>query len=380
MKKILAILFLLIFCPLVRADFSLIHKDKNLVILKDHDVMKFSVSDLNNFVSNIKEQIIKIKEKTPSKFFTKILSHRLVVILEKETIKDALFYPPGAYPKILSTQFIRKGDLILSISPALVASAHLNALFSHEFFHALHFLVNPGEEEWIREGLAMLFEKKMGENFNAQAIEASLHSSTTPLISLYDINDYSFEQYGHHMLYFHYLTQNCGKDLFWKMVAKKPKSLFGSSGIDYVLKKSENLKRPNLCHDFETTALNFEVARMHNHYSGASQSSNYFLIFSKRRQLPNTKLQSLLTQMPKKKRLEFFKDLPLYLPLLFEVDLLAKVQKELLIDQKFGLKGYLLEKNFPYDVLEVDKDLILKKEDKKRYQLLILKSALKLHE
>ena len=155
-------------------------------------------------------------------------------------------------------------------------------ILSHEYFHAIHHLLNPAEEDWVKEGLAQLFEWKVtGLPFRPH-LEAGLKNLTTPLIAEYDHNKYSSEVYGQHLLYFYYLEKNCGGEkLFWDIarsmylspIAKNVLSLdrgqkstlkrIGIENIDIRLKNNIHTFKEQ-CRDFDQSALSFQLARILN--------------------------------------------------------------------------------------------------------------------
>ena len=138
------------------------------------------------------------------------------------------------------------------------------------------------EEDWVKEGMAQLFEWKVTGRFFRKHLEQGLEKLTTPLITSYDHGHYQPELYGHHLLYFYYLTQNCGgENLFWEMAqgysslsllskvmaplvpAHPSEDLKGANKINYHLLSSVQSFKLQ-CRDFQSSALHFQIARILN--------------------------------------------------------------------------------------------------------------------
>ncbi|MBC7538740.1 MAG: hypothetical protein H7281_07965 [Bacteriovorax sp.] len=65
----------------------------------------------------------------------------------------------------------------------------IKALFAHEFFHAVHFEINPDEATWVREGMTQLFEYFTTDELNRSNLRAAIDNPLTPLIGKYDIDN-----------------------------------------------------------------------------------------------------------------------------------------------------------------------------------------------
>lgn len=177
------------------------------------------------------------------------------------------------------------GSLRIRIREDLASGPNAKSLLAHEFFHVVHFLLNPDEEEWIREGLAQYFEAWVVGHPNGINVAAAFRNPTTPLQADYDVNRIIPEQYGHSYLYFQYLADHCGgkrggPELIWR-IAK-------GEGIEKALEatRRESALSSALgpeCASFHASVLSFEIARIHNKYlyrpaKGIFARTNTFLL------------------------------------------------------------------------------------------------------
>lgn len=156
----------------------------------------------------------------------------------------------------------------LEIRGALLTSENLKQLVAHEYFHAVHFALHPDEQPWVREGLAQIFENKVLGRYNGVNVAAAFKKISTPLEGDFDVSAdgtprIDKPQYGHVLLYFHYLLAQCSEELFWKITRGAAKDRFGADSIDGILKQSGNAKPQ--CASFAESATHFEIARAHNH-------------------------------------------------------------------------------------------------------------------
>lgn len=218
----------------------------------------------------------KMDEALPTKILRRLNTFRIVFMLDKISFRDGLFVPPGSVPKEYKV-FTKNGEreLHLVIHPLFLSSRFVNHMLYHEFFHAIHFALNPFERNWVREGLAELFPYLLGQNFNSSSYALMKVDPFTPLRGEFTVET-SPSQYGHSMMFFYYLFQHCGKeDLFWafakgaeeKIKGSDRNSLifYGKEMVEKVLQKNsaEFRKRPQ-CKSYHSAMTNFEIARIHN--------------------------------------------------------------------------------------------------------------------
>jgi ribosomal protein L25 (general stress protein Ctc) len=197
------------------------------------------------------------------------------------------FFEADVYPQIPETIKLKIKDLKVTINfsdkagrdglfiPGLEDHQHkivvqliqintngIKALLAHEFFHAVHFEINPNEATWVREGMAQLFEYITTDQLNGSNLRAAIENPLTPLIGKYDINNANAAQYGHNMLYFYYLFKHCGGDNFFWSLAEGKDDLKGAYLIDSIL---ANANSSNIeCRSFTSSAISFEVAKIQN--------------------------------------------------------------------------------------------------------------------
>ncbi|MDW8191015.1 MAG: hypothetical protein RMK80_08565 [Pseudobdellovibrionaceae bacterium] len=159
-------------------------------------------------------------------------------------------------------------QLRVILSESLIGSNDFQRLFAHEFLHIVHYLLNPKEEQWIREGLAQYFEYRVtGFKSNILIKHAMEHPSSSPTQGFRHISsqiDYS--GYGNSLLYFSYLIRQCGYDsLFWMLVeggSEDDSPLQGLRLIDRALKK-QNISSPP-CQSAQSSLIYFQLAKIHN--------------------------------------------------------------------------------------------------------------------
>lgn len=245
LATILGMLFL---CQAVKAEivsFS-INKEVYAALSSSQQQSLISkVSELNLF---FKEEVF---PKIPSLVFEKIKDMKVNIHLSDKSGRDGLFIPGEV-----------EHNHKINIQLLLLNSNGIKALLAHEFFHAVHFEVNPGEEPWMREGMAQLFEFIVTDNLSGANLQASIAKPNTPLIGKYDIENVNPAQYGHDLLYFFYLYNHCGgDDLFWSLATGQD-DLQGAELIDRLLSLKNST--PVECKNFHNSAVSFETAKLHN--------------------------------------------------------------------------------------------------------------------
>lgn len=209
------------------------------------------------FIERLKEiseliHTIKVKN-LPAPILKKIKTYKVQIEI-KENIRPIAYF---VYPEKQSI----KEKLKIYINPFLIDSPDLKRLVTHEFFHSIHFILNKKEDEWVREGLAQMFEYYILRRPNGKHLNAGLKSPSISLFSNYDHSKGISEVYGHSLLYFHYLLRECGgKNLFWTIATSNTQD--GLHSVNQSL-KSAKIKKPQ-CKNVTQSILYFEMAKIHN--------------------------------------------------------------------------------------------------------------------
>lgn len=304
----------------------------------------------------------------------KMAAFQILFVIENNESTEGTFYPPTKH-----RYFKEKNQLVISLSKSILGSPGYLRLVTHELFHAIHFVINPGEKSWVQEGLAQLFEYKIHGSYNDKNILMALSDSTTPLMGEYDLNHPDAEQYGHNFLYFYYLDSKCESekgDLFWKLASAKKKSvknLFGESGIDDVL--THHISKRKICSSFKASAEAFTLARVINRYSGKTQSDETFILDHLVHMDEQKVFETNFEGLSYKDKKEFLNSLPAYLPLYIEGAWAQKALGMMTADElsQLGLKIYALTPYFPYNSLEL-RPSELKSSDLTHQNLILFKA------
>ena len=222
-------------------------------------------SELQKSSGEIADLISTVLAEFPNEISKDFDEKNLLILFAKNASTDAVFYPPGALRK--------NNDFIIAVNPSLIESPNFERLLAHEIFHAVHFTHNPDEVDWIREGMAQLFETRLYGGFNQAHVVEALTKSNFPLEADFNINSYHKEKYGNTFLFFYFLSTHCDpqRDLLFRMIQN---GLYGRAGIDSVLVHSSL----QICTSFGKAAEAFSLAKMVNAYSGTNQSAETFIL------------------------------------------------------------------------------------------------------
>lgn len=185
---------------------------------------------------------------------------------------DGGLFIPSASPSRVIT---------LQIHSSLILSEDSERTFAHEYFHALHWILNPDEPAWLKEGLAQLFETRVYTQgkFNTNHLAAGFASPSTSLIDEIRVDQISPAHYGHLLMYFWYLYQRCGgEDLFWRLAAPRSET-YGILTIESALRARGITKKG--CRGFSDSVAEFELARALNTRTlEGEDSERWFLLHS----------------------------------------------------------------------------------------------------
>lgn len=267
----------------------------------------------------------------PESVKSKIKDLSVTIHLSDAPGRDALFIPGETKD--------HKHKIIIQLLQ--INSNGIKALLAHEFFHAVHFEINPDETPWVREGMAQLFEYITTNELNGMNLRAAILNPLTPLIGKYDIEKTNAAQYGHNMLYFYYLFNHCGgEQLFWSIASGK-EDLKGAYLIDSILLNSQSKSAE--CRNFIDSAISFEVAKIHNQIqelmaTNAEGRERFFLA--------PTNLSPKFAEVISSEELQqVIKDIPLYSSRRFKLG-----QYMDLNGQCKSCSTFYAKKVFPYEV------------------------------
>jgi len=314
---------------------SLSANQKNSVINSSNDLSRF-----------INEQIL---GKIPSDIKNSLDDLKIKIVFSDKEGRDGLFIPGENNEHTIYLKLIQ------------IQSNGIKSLLAHEFFHAIHYHINPDELPWVREGLAQIYEFMTTNNLNGANLFAAITNPLTPLLGEYNVEEKNPAQYGHNQLYFLYLFNHCGREnIFWK-ITKGKDGLKGSFLIDQIM--SELSSDSSECKDFGESAISFLVAKHHNQIQFTAKNeiekNKYFI----------TSMEITPKKLIVKSELDLAK-------IINEMPVLSSLKMSMSDFKKY--KGKCIEceifysnSNFPFDVL----DFIPKKED--GYDLILVKTRRK---
>jgi len=367
------------------ASYKILYKSSDFILrLNNSATLSFTETGTSEFISNLKDYFENdLGRFVPKEITSKLEDYNLIINIEKNASVHGLFYPGVEYPS--SPYENRENELHLSFDPTFLSSPFFLRFFSHELFHAIHYVLNPGEEVWIREGLAQLFEMKMYNSTNSDNLLTALSYSTTSLFGSFDIFNVNKEQYGHSLLYFYYLNSKCASndDLFWDLTKSKAmggKRLQGVEAINFVLSQKRDVSQANhnICKNFKASADHFMIARVMNKYSGFDQDGSFFIMESAVRMNTDDNALRALKKLSTDNLRVFFTNLPSYLPLVFKSQMAKGVFSKLYSSfyRENGVQFVLTAPHFPYEVLSISdiSELDALIEDREAYNLTLFKS------
>lgn len=277
--------------PLLTIDTTFRRGNLEIDLRQAHEVLTgSSLEKANEIFAFFEEKITPI---VPSHLQNKISKRWVKIEFQKDLEKGALFIDHAD-----ETQ-----PLLLRVRSTLVNDPSFYRLLSHEWFHALHFVVHKDEPAWLREGLAQVFEHLVLGGYNGPNLIEALEYSTTRLDHEFKIDQVNREAYGHVFIYFYYLYQKCGKQaIFWKLV-ESTVGKFADQSIDGAL--SQMVDNPDYCADFNQSVIHAELARFHNRKiknSGIS-TEEYLIVPELSRNMKSVlnaqELPTVLPQLPK---------------------------------------------------------------------------------
>lgn len=233
------------------------------------------------------------------------------------------------------------GRLLIVVNTLYLTHPTLSRLLTHEWFHALQYVLHPGEPSWFNEGMAQVFERLVFGGYSGPTLVEALRRSTTPLEYVFTPLEKRPEAYGHTFLYFHFLHARCGgTGLFWKLAVPTGKTL-GRDTIDAALQGNPS----SHCRDFKTSALYAEISRFHNRvaYAAGGKEDRTYLIVP---DVPPPE-HALVTDAAELTT-ERVRSLSPFQPLLVSGALKGKIRDL----PSAGLRIFTLNQNYPWTVSE----------------------------
>lgn len=249
---------------------NILFHDSNIEVISSLNIPEeYKKNNQNNF-NILSTKIEKIKNTLS------ILNNSITTIVLDETSGvDGLFYPKDQHPCF-------KDNNTIVLNPNLLNSPQIINILTHEYFHYIHYQLNPLEKDWIKEGLAQFFEYQMNHQLNADQIMSSLTQSSYSLFAEFDIKEPSNEKYGTTFLFFKYLYDQCYSEIYppnefiKKFLVSTSSTKELKNSIDIFMNYSKSLS----CESFEQVALNFSLARVINTQVIDQDANPYYLINS----------------------------------------------------------------------------------------------------
>jgi hypothetical protein len=229
-------------------------------------------------IANSLETLVLATEKfIPLELKHQIIHQTIIVKVVNDLPSDGLFVDPPNYHHFNIVQE-SPHDYFILVKKDLLLSNDFERVLLHEYFHLVHYLINPGEDAWIREGLAQMFELMVLGTPNAFNLKSSFETKYIKIDGVYDFLKPDPAQYGVNLLHLYYVLKECGGDkLFWE-IAKGDSGLKGIDIFDQSLKKMESTKEQ--CQDYDSSVISFQIARIHNKVSyniSENKTKNYLL-------------------------------------------------------------------------------------------------------
>jgi hypothetical protein len=230
-------------------------------------------------------------------------------------------------------------------------------LFLHEVLHAIHKKLNPFEVDWVKEGLAQVFEEMVLGSLNFETISSYYKSPLVSFFKPYSVISLDKALYGQHLLYFYYLIKQCGgKKLFWNLLDGAQGSSIGQHNIDRALQEHDLPQ----CINFKASLKNYTLAKIYNRRieREGRVDERYFLMVGQRRQE-----LKIISQAKTWNSLHSY--IGPFIPLETTQNLKVHVQKNCL-----SCEFYWLSKDRPFNVLTQEPS------DETKHQLIFFKTVL----
>lgn len=225
-------------------------------------------------VQSLKEEVRMILS---SPLFQSRLPLRWGILIDQHWDKSEGYFSPDLVTK--------EGDpAILLQHNAILNPQNRKRLLVHEMAHLLHHQFRPDEENWVKEGLALLLEYVVNGAFNRSILNAfsNPETSLTQDLDMDLATEEKLSQYGELTLYFYYIWRLCGKNDLLHELLTSSSELKGIEFIDYILRyilktfsENEAVRTDAICSSFEKSFVSFQIAKF---FPNPTPPSRYILI------------------------------------------------------------------------------------------------------
>ncbi|MBI2846656.1 MAG: immune inhibitor A [Chloroflexi bacterium] len=138
------------------------------------------------------------------------------------------------YPSAVNPYSNERKMFYINMGVLRPASPTYYAVLAHELQHALHWMADPTEEEWISEGLSVLAEEVAG--YPQRVLNFFLRSPDTQLNAWAEDPQASAPHYGAAYLFMKYLSQVYGTATLKELVSEPAD---GIEGVDSYIRKKD---------------------------------------------------------------------------------------------------------------------------------------------
>ena len=198
--------------------------------------------------------------------FSELFRHDVLTVMKANPLQiftqsrynySAFIFPEGS-------EQLKKPHLI--IHQSLLTSDQFYPIFFHELIHWVHHLITPNEKDWVKEGIAQLFEYFKRARLNTSLVQIEQENFFNDFFTPYRWDGRDHFLYAKHFYYFYYLYSQCGgieliKSLLLAGNDENFSQLRGIALIDAVLKAQDGIE---ICSDFEQSFVASQIARVHN--------------------------------------------------------------------------------------------------------------------
>ncbi len=179
----------------------------------------------------------------------------------------------GFHSRILETKYNRDFIILDLKEDSFIGDQKY--LLPHELQHVVRHHFNRNEEDWLNEGLSVVTEFLMTEEFPIKYLREYKSLGNLSLIDHYQYNIHGIK-YFNNFLYVYYLYQNFGGIELVKRLIMSPYS--GVKNIDSVIKAvTKNKKDLSSFASFKGSFINYQLALVLNLYRNQIESNGGIL-------------------------------------------------------------------------------------------------------